>query len=65
MTERRVKNGLWGRVTGPDADPFNKERAERNRKIMENPQFREACQNAGIEEIPVQCFQQSGSARRT
>jgi len=42
-------NGTWERVSGPDSDPDNKVRAERNQSILKDPKFRKACEKAGIE----------------
>jgi len=42
-------NVLWDRVTGPDLDPGNKKRAERNSATMKNLMFLDACLRASIE----------------
>jgi len=44
-----MKNGIWQRVCGPDADPFNKDRAKANQATKINPAFQAACSEAGVE----------------
>jgi len=47
--ESKFKNGLWDRVTGPNTDVTNKDRAETNKKTKENKHFIDACSEAGVD----------------
>ena len=48
MAKRKI-NTQWDRVQGPDLDTGKKQRAERNKSIMADKIFLDACANAGIE----------------
>lgn len=49
MSKKGTKVGQWTRVTGPNLCPEYAERAKKNDGVVNSPQFKEACEKAGIE----------------
>lgn len=43
-----TKLGQWKRVTGPNLSPECIERGKKNDGVLNSPQFKEACEKAGI-----------------
>ncbi len=44
----RAKIEQWARVTGPNLSPDSVERGVKNGDVLKSPQFKEACEKAGI-----------------
>lgn len=48
MTESNKQYHEWIRVHGPDLRPEYAEEAKKNKQILQNDQFKQACEQAGI-----------------
>lgn len=49
MDKTKKKNGQqWDRVSGEDLHTFNKDKANKNKSIMSNDIFIQACKNVNI-----------------
>jgi len=66
--KNKKKDYQYERIHGPDLDPENAVRAERNKKTLDNTIFIEACNKAGIKPTRRQAGKwnnKKGIARKT